>query len=1051
MRRIYLLTVLAALFACSTVKAQVLEADSLVLVDLYNTMGLNDPNNTWLSDKPVGEWNGIAIANGRVTEISTEGFTANGTIPTSIGDLSALTVLKLIGVEEGPVVIDIHGSLPAELWNLTNLERLQIKYTNISGDIPTTGLANMTALYEINFQQTYLGCEIPEEIFNLPALTKAYLHQSNFIGDVPESIKNATNLTRLYLHENNLDTVPFVDLSGNNAKVNLGGNYFSYATVKPYHDAATNGDYSKLTDDFQYAKETETLNMAYKASQTLSGTVRNADSYAWFYEGGLSPLATADTYELTLSSLELEGSYVCKAQSSDVSNFDIRTVYNINMDVTGLERDSIALVDFYNTANLSGVSNWLQTPVSQWEGIVVSNDRVTEISTENLSASGTISSSIGKLSALTVLKLIGVEEGPVVIDLQGSLPANLWDLTNLEKLQIKYTNVTGDIPIDGIENMTSLYEINFQQTYLGCEIPEEIFNLPALTKAYLHQSNFIGNVPESVKNATNLTRFYLHENMLDSVPFVDLSGNNAKVNLGGNYFSFATVKPYHDAATSGAYSKLTDDFQYAKAEEDITTSLGETVNMDGTVQHADSYAWFKGDGTTPAATTATLSLSDFDFDAIDTYVCKAQSTDVSNFDIRTIYNLGLGDTQDSLILVDFYHTAGITDPNNTWLVSPLSEWSGVTLTDGRVTSLKTEGFTANGTVPESICKLSELSGLYLMGDEDGATDGGALIINLSGSIPSNLWDLTKLERLQIKFTNITGAIPTEGIEKMTSLYEINFQQTYLGIDIPEELFELPALTKAYLHQSNFTGVVPATIVNASNLTRLYLHENKLDSVPFVDLAGNDAKVNLGGNYFSFATVKPYHDAATNGDYNKLTDDYQFAQDTVVYTNLSLSKGDSVAFAFYAPDGDSYAWFLNAETTPLSTDSLYYIPSIELADTGIYTCKVQSSLVSNFDVRAVFVVKEASFDPSSFNTDIRTEAQAAPMQCYPNPCSNALNITCANNIEALAIYNLAGKAVYSVVGLNANSHTVSTANLQDGLYFIRMEANGVNYTQKIVKH
>jgi hypothetical protein len=37
---------------------------------------------------------------------------------------------------------------------------------------------------------------------------------------------------------------------------------------------------------------------------------------------------------------------------------------------------------------------------------------------------------------------------------------------------------------------------------------------------------------------------------------------------------------------------------------------------------------------------------------------------------------------------------------------------------------------------------------------------------------------------------------------MVALEEINFQQTNLGGSLPGELFELPSLSKAYLHQSN---------------------------------------------------------------------------------------------------------------------------------------------------------------------------------------------------------------------------------------------------------
>ena len=282
------------------------------------------------------------------------------------------------------------------------------------------------------------------------------------------------------------------------------------------------------------------------------------------------------------------------------------------------------------------------------------------------------------------------------------------------------------------------------------------------------------------------------------------------------------------------------------------------------------------------------------------------------------------------------------------MVGPLSTWTGVVLdANGRVTELFPQNHgVISGIISPSIGNLSELTSLKLNGNDNPIS-----IIDLHGSIPAEIWKLTKLKKLQIKFTNVTGGIPA-GIETMVSLEEINFQQSYLGGSIPAELFELPSLQKAYLHESNFTGTIPESIknVNKGQFTRIYLMDNKLEGpLPFVDSLVN-CKLQITGNLFSFADVKPYHDAAAN--YAAFSDNYQYAQET---QHFSLTQGDAVNMDLTVKDGEAYAWFFNDVAAPISMDKKYAIASVMPDDQGTYVCKVQSNMVANFDIRAIFEI------------------------------------------------------------------------------------------------
>ena len=647
MKKIYL--VLAAIVVCTfslRSYAQVLPADSSALVDIYNAAG--GPNwanqGNWLVGT-VDTWEGVVVSNGRVTELSMYQGDMSGTISPSIGQLTELTKLEIKGDEDTRTYVDIHGSLPAELWNCTKITRLQIKFTNITGNIPA-GIESMTALQEINFQGTKLGCQIPEELFNLPSLIKPYLHESDFTGTVPTTLQNATQLQRLYLQGNKLQgPLPFVELAngGANCKVQLTGNFFSFADVKPYHDAKAG--YAGFTDDYQYAKEEDTVSVSVGGTVTLDGTVDGGEAYVWFKEGSEDPVGTDAQLTITGAAAADQGVYTCEAQSSLVPEFYIRTIVDLNVEMSALQADSLALVDIYNAAggpNWANQGNWLVGTVDTWEGVVVSNGRVTELSMYQGDMSGTISPSIGQLTELTKLEIKGDEDTRTYVDIHGSLPAELWNCTKITRLQIKFTNITGNIPA-GIESMTALQEINFQGTKLGCQIPEELFNLPSLIKPYLHESDFTGTVPTTLQNATQLQRLYLQGNKLQGpLPFVELAdgGANCKVELTGNFFSFADVKPYHDA--KAGYKGFTDDYQLAQETQEITAAAGSSLSWEQAVDGGESYAWFKDNIETPVSTENSYNIASVSKADQGVYVCKVQSSLVPDFDIRATYILNGG-------------------------------------------------------------------------------------------------------------------------------------------------------------------------------------------------------------------------------------------------------------------------------------------------------------------------------------------------------------------------------------------------------------------------
>ncbi|MEZ4703558.1 MAG: hypothetical protein R2834_24720 [Rhodothermales bacterium] len=124
------------------------EADSLALVDLYNTTdAINWHNRTnWLRG-PMGSWFGITVANGRVTriELASNGLSSRqrpSGLPPSLGNLTELRVLDVQNNE-------LRGGVPDAIVGLTHLERL---YVNGNGLFELPDLSGMPALVDVRVE-----------------------------------------------------------------------------------------------------------------------------------------------------------------------------------------------------------------------------------------------------------------------------------------------------------------------------------------------------------------------------------------------------------------------------------------------------------------------------------------------------------------------------------------------------------------------------------------------------------------------------------------------------------------------------------------------------------------------------------------------------------------------------------------------------------------------------------------------------------------------------------------------------------------------------------
>ena len=69
--------------------------------------------------------------------------------------------------------------------------------------------------------------------------------------------------------------------------------------------------------------------------------------------------------------------------------------------------------------------------------------------------------------------------------------------------------------------------------------------------------------------------------------------------------------------------------------------------------------------------------------------------------------------------------------------------------------------------------------------------------------------------------------------------------------------------------------------------------------------------------------------------------------------------------------------------------------------------------------------------------------------YPNPVNDKLTVEALESISNVEIYNLMGALVYSQKD-GANKVEINTANLQSGIYFIRLTTKSASETRRFIK-
>ena len=409
---------------------------------------------------------------------------------------------RVVGLELGGN--GLKGSLPAELRNLSRLERLDLSHNNLSGPIPAE-LGRLTHLEVLGLWGNDLSGTIPVELGKLTNLVTLELPANDLSGRIPSALGNLTRLKDLRLWGNSLSgTIPaeLGDLT-NLQSLELAGNSLSGWIP------AELGDLTLL----------ERLDLS---SNNLSGRIPSA----------LARLTN-------LVTLELGGNRL-------IGEIPMRLSRLPRLEHLSLSRNSLrgpipaALGNLPRLETLVLFANKLTGPIPSELG------RLTRLETLSLSfnqLSGELPSSLTNLRQLSFFRFLdnaglcapstpafeqwreGISDflgltcgsRPPPLSDRDALVAVFWATDGLSWSNV--TNWLSDKPLDEWYGVFTdaegrVIELKLDDNNLTGRIPASLANLSRLRVLNLNGNNLIGKLPADLGHLTNLQRLYLSSNNL---------------------------------------------------------------------------------------------------------------------------------------------------------------------------------------------------------------------------------------------------------------------------------------------------------------------------------------------------------------------------------------------------------------------------------------------------------------------------------------------------------------------------------------------------------
>ena len=836
----------SAAVTLSVARTLSLSSDREALVALYHaTDGPNWTYSTnWLSDKPLGDWHGVTVAGGRVTELALGQNQLTGPLPSELGNLTSLQYMALWENQ-------LTGPIPPELGQLTKLYSLNLGHNQLTGSLPTE-LGQLTGLEDLSFAVNQLTGPIPRQFGRLTRLISLQLQYNSLTGSIPTELGNLQGLTWLGLRDNLL-AGPIPPQLGQLTKLEelfLDSNLLT-GEIPPELGQLTKLkrlflDSNQLTGEIppELGQLTKLIHLGLSFNQ-LSG-----------------PLPE-ELIALPLEYFALAETQVCVPRAVEfeewLKGIELPPPYPYCRDP---QLD--ALSAFYEGTggpNWRNKTNWLSlAPLGEWYGVTTDGDgRVTELNLEDNNLSGTVPLALGNLPNLKTLNLA------FNASLFGPLPQVITGLP-LEEIKLQGTEVCAPPQAEFQEWLNG---ISVSTGVTGCTDTRvdyyalvELYNATdgpnwtnatnwasaaplnewhgvntdsggRVTRLTLQDNNLQGPLPTILGRLTNLSSLNLDRNQLTGEIPSEL-GQLTKL----QELAFAVNQMTGEIPSDlGQLAKLsTLNFLQNQLTGEIPLELGQLTNLESLHLSINQLT-----GEIPSELGQLTSLKELFLDSNQlTGEIPSELGQLTNLEsLHLGPNLLTGEIPPELGQLTNLQGLGLSWSQLTGEIPPelgqLANLSNLYLSTNQLT----------GEIPPELGQLGNLLGLDLSANQ------------LTGEIPPELGRLQNLETLQLQSNKLKGEIPSE-LGQLTNLSGelwnvlvpgLNLSANQLTGEIPPELGQLRNLLGLDLSTNQLTGEIPPELGQLTNLAELNLSSNQLTgNVPseLGDL-GNLRSLNLAYN------------------------------------------------------------------------------------------------------------------------------------------------------------------------------------------------------------
>ena len=771
----------------------------------------------WGVGRAMRSWNGVTVGGSRkrVTELNLRDRGLTGVIPPELGGLSNLNGLWL---HENQLT----GGIPAELSSLSNLEWLVVSGNGLTGEIPSE-LGGMPKLSQLLVQENRLSGELPRELGDLTSLIVLQMHDNLLSGPIPPELGSLSGLSVLNLSGNPLEGCLPPSWRGISAN-DFGSLSLPYCEREGRAPAPQDVSASLSGDTFTITWTAVSGGRLYEAQHRI--------------EGSGAEWTSAATSTATLLTYSPEGGPACE------------TSYELRVRAYG---DGTTYAGGWGSASAAETVTTGECPQDPefdepFYSFTVSEGAATTALVGTVSATDpdegdvvtytiTAGNEAGRFS-------VGRSSGEIAV-----ASALDYETTQLYRLTVGASDGRGG-------SATVPVEISVT------DVPEDPPAAPRGVIVSLSDGSFtIGWEP-----VTGAGLYEVQYRMGDTEDDWAVVGTTTATVLtyrpeGGPACGTTyelRVRAYGDGVTYAAAWGAASD-----AEPATTAACNRDPEFD-----EPFYSFSVPENATMTALVGTVSATDPDEGDVVTYAITSGNDEgrfsigggtgaiavagVLDHETTPSYMLtveagdgngGTATVEVDIAVIEDSCSNGIAVPSpddNPGLVgdctvllairdtlagdaaldwsafTAIGDWDGVRVsgTPARVTALTLWTRELSGSIPPELAQLSRLADLHLGGN------------SLTGDIPSELGELTGLRRLDLYSNRLTGTIPTE-LGGLTNLRTLSLTGNLLDGPIPAQLGGLSDLEVLYLGGNRLTGGIPTELGGLIELRSLLLHENLL--------------------------------------------------------------------------------------------------------------------------------------------------------------------------------------------------------------------------------